>query len=117
MRRGDRVAEGGEGLHADSTPPLKPPHHRHARANTRKHTHTHNDTRPHQTISYALPEFPRDDAGRLGLPGAPSAYFPRLPPRRVLTVNLEVPEAWLVEATRAAHDLDNLRLVRGGEGW
>lgn len=51
----------------------------------------------------------------LGLPGAPSVYLARLPPKRVLTVNLEVPEAWLVQATKAVYDLDNLRLVRGGE--
>jgi hypothetical protein len=36
----------------------------------------------------------------------------RLPPKRVLTLNLEVPEAWLVEATKSVYDLDNLRLVR-----
>jgi hypothetical protein len=42
----------------------------------------------------------------------------RLPPKRVLTLNMEVPEAWLVEATKAVYDLDNLRLVgwRGGRG-
>lgn len=38
--------------------------------------------------------------------------YRRLPPKRVLTVNLEVPEAWLVEPIKAVHDLDNLRLVR-----
>ncbi len=62
-------------------------------------------------IRYALPEFPRDEDGQLGLPGAPSVYFPRLPPKRVLTLNLEVPESWLVEATKSVYDLDNLRLV------
>lgn len=35
----------------------------------------------------------------------------RLPPKRVLTLNLEVPEAWMVEATKSVYDLDNLRLV------
>ncbi|GBF95627.1 UDP-glucose:glyco glucosyltransferase [Raphidocelis subcapitata] len=60
---------------------------------------------------YALPEFPRDEDGSLGLPGAPSAYLPRLPPKRVLTLNLEVPEAWMVEATKSVYDLDNLRLA------
>ncbi|KAI8470132.1 MAG: hypothetical protein J3K34DRAFT_469371 [Monoraphidium minutum] len=60
---------------------------------------------------YALPEFTREEDGQLGLPGAPSVYFSRLPPKRVMTLNLEVPEAWLVEATKAVHDLDNLRLA------
>lgn len=35
----------------------------------------------------------------------------RLPLKRVLTLNLEVPESWLVEPVMALHDLDNLRLA------
>lgn len=35
----------------------------------------------------------------------------RLPLKRVLTLNLELPESWLVEPTMALHDFDNLRLV------
>ena len=31
--------------------------------------------------------------------------------KRVLTLNLELPESWLVEPTMALHDFDNLRLV------
>eukprot|EP00879_Flechtneria_rotunda_P024541 GHRR01026020.1.p1 GENE.GHRR01026020.1~~GHRR01026020.1.p1 ORF type:complete len:588 (+),score=241.16 GHRR01026020.1:107-1870(+) len=60
---------------------------------------------------YALPEFERDESGRLTMPGAPSAYFSRLPLKRVLTLNLELPESWLVEPVMALHDLDNLRLA------
>ena len=35
----------------------------------------------------------------------------RLPRKRVLTLNLELPEGWLVEPVMALHDLDNLRLA------
>ncbi|GLI71786.1 hypothetical protein VaNZ11_017131 [Volvox africanus] len=45
-----------------------------------------------------------------GPPGPPTAYFSRLPVRRVLTLNLDAPEAWLVEPAAALYDLDNLRL-------
>uniref|UniRef100_A0A383VGR8 UDP-glucose:glycoprotein glucosyltransferase n=1 Tax=Tetradesmus obliquus TaxID=3088 RepID=A0A383VGR8_TETOB len=60
---------------------------------------------------YALPDFSRDESGRIAMPGAPSAYFNRLPQRRVLTLNLELPESWLVEPVMALHDFDNLRLA------
>jgi hypothetical protein len=35
----------------------------------------------------------------------------RLPQRCVLTLNLELPESWLVEPVMALHDFDNLRLA------
>ena len=36
----------------------------------------------------------------------------------MLTLNMDVPEPWLVEPVRADYDLDNLRLeVRGMLGW
>lgn len=60
---------------------------------------------------YALPEFTRDEDGLLSMPGSPSAYFPRLPRKRVMTINMEVPEAWLVEPVQAVYDMDNLRLA------
>ena len=41
---------------------------------------------------------------------APSAFFTGLPSSKVLTLHMDVPEAWLVEPTRTAYDLDNLRL-------
>ena len=44
------------------------------------------------------------------MPGPPSAEFGGLPSTKVLTLHMDVPEAWLVEPVRAAHDLDNLRL-------
>ncbi|KAG2487497.1 hypothetical protein HYH03_013916 [Edaphochlamys debaryana] len=61
---------------------------------------------------YALPSglSPASPGAPPSPPGAPAAYFPRLPPRRVLTLNLDVPEPWLVEPSLALHDLDNLRL-------
>lgn len=48
--------------------------------------------------------------GQLDLPGTPAAEFRGLPSRKVLTLHMDVPEAWLVEPVRAAYDLDNLRL-------
>ena len=33
-------------------------------------------------------------------PKQPEAYFHRLPSKRILTLNMDVPEAWLVEATQ-----------------
>ncbi|EFJ45735.1 hypothetical protein VOLCADRAFT_105823 [Volvox carteri f. nagariensis] len=56
---------------------------------------------------YALPS---GLAPGSGPPGPPTAYFSRLPARRVLTLNLDAPEAWLVEPAAALYDLDNLRL-------
>lgn len=51
--------------------------------------------------AYALPEVPAADDTALAspppLPSPPRAWFPRLPDRRVLTLNIAVPEAWLVE--------------------
>lgn len=48
--------------------------------------------------------------GVLHLPAPPVALFQGLPSTKVLTLHMDVPEAWLVEPVRAAHDLDNLRL-------
>lgn len=36
-----------------------------------------------------------------GVPQAPAALFEALPGRQVLTLNMDVPEAWLVEAVEA----------------
>lgn len=33
-------------------------------------------------------------------PAPPAALFSRLPTKRVLTLNIDVPEAWLVEVTQ-----------------
>eukprot|EP00798_Chlamydomonas_sp_ICE-L_P006278 gene6278-2909_t len=40
----------------------------------------------------------------------PKAHFTRLPSKRVLTMNMDVPEPWLVEVVQAPYDLDNLLL-------
>jgi len=55
---------------------------------------------------YALPEVDPTGPG----PKRPDVTLSRLPTKRVLTVNMDVPEAWLVELTQSAYDLDNLRL-------
>lgn len=39
----------------------------------------------------------------------PVAHFNSLPPTKVLTLHMDVPEAWLVEATEAKYDLDNFK--------
>ncbi|KAL3679974.1 hypothetical protein R1sor_022930 [Riccia sorocarpa] len=42
----------------------------------------------------------------------PSGVFSNMPPSRTLTMNLDVPESWLVEPVVAVHDLDNLVLEK-----
>ena len=51
---------------------------------------------------YALPEFEPGvpPASSPSTPGAPLAMLSRLPQKRVLTVNMDVPEPWLVEPTQ-----------------
>ena len=44
----------------------------------------------------------------------PAARFSGLPSKKVLTLNMDVPEAWLVEPVQAAADLDNVRLADVG---
>lgn len=39
----------------------------------------------------------------------PVAHFNSLPPTKVLTLHMDVPEAWLVEAAAAEVDLDNFK--------
>ena len=46
----------------------------------------------------------------------PTVSFVGLPESRTLTMNMDVPERWLVEPVLAAHDLDNLRLESLPEG-
>jgi len=60
---------------------------------------------------YALPEFTEAGNTTAAAPSTPTATFNRLPAKRVLTLNLDVPEAWLVEPAQALYDLDNLRLA------
>ena len=44
-------------------------------------------------------------------PTAPAiTSFTTLPPHKTLTLGMDVPEGWLVQPVRSAHDLDNLRL-------
>ena len=40
-------------------------------------------------------------AGDAGAPLPPVAHFASLPGRQVLTLNMDVPESWLVEAVEA----------------
>ncbi|CAN4108103.1 unnamed protein product [Withania somnifera] len=45
----------------------------------------------------------------------PKAFFANMPPSKTLTMNLDVPEPWLVEPVVAVHDLDNILLENLGE--
>ncbi|KAG0591180.1 hypothetical protein KC19_1G156300 [Ceratodon purpureus] len=46
------------------------------------------------------------------LTAGPFALFSNMPPSRTLTMNLDVPEPWLVEPVVALHDLDNIVLEK-----
>jgi len=46
---------------------------------------------------------------------ADMARFAKLKTPQVLTLHLDAPEAWLVQVTEAAYDMDNLRLTELGE--
>jgi len=39
------------------------------------------------------------------------ALFEGLPHKQLLTLNLDVPEAWMVQPIWSDHDLDNIRLA------
>ena len=58
---------------------------------------------------FAAPDGLAFDAEGALLPG-PTVSFGGLPEGRTLTMNMDVPERWLVEPVRATYDLDNLRL-------
>lgn len=45
----------------------------------------------------------------------PKAFFANMPLSKTLTMNLDVPETWLVEPVVAVHDLDNILLENLGE--
>ncbi|OIW17921.1 hypothetical protein TanjilG_17757 [Lupinus angustifolius] len=45
----------------------------------------------------------------------PKAFFPNMPLSKTLTMNLDVPEPWLVEPVVAFHDLDNILLENLGD--
>ncbi|ONK57353.1 uncharacterized protein A4U43_C10F19220 [Asparagus officinalis] len=45
----------------------------------------------------------------------PKAFFSNMPLSKTLTMNLDVPEPWLVEPTVAIHDLDNILLENLGD--
>lgn len=45
----------------------------------------------------------------------PKAFFANMPLSKTLTMNLDVPETWLVEPVIAVHDLDNILLENLGD--
>ena len=56
-----------------------------------------------------------DNAGRSLSPQLDRALFSSLRTPQVLTLHVDAPEAWLLECTEAAYDMDNLRLAELGE--
>ncbi|KAK9830935.1 hypothetical protein WJX81_007880 [Elliptochloris bilobata] len=60
---------------------------------------------------YALPGFAGQPGELPGAPNLPAAAFVDLPAHKVLTLNMDVPEPWLVEPVQAPLDLDNLHLA------
>lgn len=47
------------------------------------------------------------DGNRLA---GPAARFSALPQKQLLTLNVQPPEAWLIEAVRSVYDLDNIKM-------
>ncbi|KAK9048740.1 hypothetical protein SSX86_032293, partial [Deinandra increscens subsp. villosa] len=57
-----------------------------------------------------------DDFSNTGLTvHGPKAFFANMPLSKTLTMNLDVPESWLVEPVIAVHDLDNILLENLGD--
>ncbi|CAH2066725.1 unnamed protein product [Thlaspi arvense] len=63
---------------------------------------------------YVLPN--TDDYSSTGFDvDGPKAFFANMPLSKTLTMNLDVPEPWLVEPVIAIHDLDNILLENLGD--
>ncbi|KAK1548954.1 hypothetical protein Q3G72_001893 [Acer saccharum] len=63
---------------------------------------------------YVLPTMD-DFSGTDYTVNGPKAYFANMPLSKTLTMNLDVPEPWLVEPVIAIHDLDNILLENLGD--
>ena len=65
---------------------------------------------------YVVSLTPRFDAkGNSLAPSTDTAVFASLRTPQVLTLHVDAPEAWLIEVTEAAYDMDNIRLSELGE--
>ena len=65
---------------------------------------------------YVVSLTPKFDANGMSLsPQTDHAIFASLRTPQVLTLHVDAPEAWLIEVTEAAYDMDNLRLSELGE--
>ncbi|XP_057977897.1 UDP-glucose:glycoprotein glucosyltransferase [Malania oleifera] len=63
---------------------------------------------------YVIPTM--DDFSSIGYTvNGPKAFFANMPLSKTLTMNLDVPEPWLVEPVIAVHDLDNILLENFGD--
>ncbi|KAL2942987.1 UDP-glucose:glycoprotein glucosyltransferase [Bienertia sinuspersici] len=62
----------------------------------------------------SMDDFSGSESSDYALNG-PKAFFANMPLSKTLTMNLDVPETWLVEPVIAIHDLDNILLENLGE--
>ncbi|RAL49511.1 hypothetical protein DM860_012944 [Cuscuta australis] len=62
-------------------------------------------------VAPTMDDFSRTDFTVYG----PQAFFANMPPSKTLTMNLDVPEPWLIEPVIAVHDLDNILLENLGD--
>ncbi|KAL0365044.1 UNVERIFIED_CONTAM: UDP-glucose:glycoprotein glucosyltransferase [Sesamum angustifolium] len=62
------------------------------------------------TLSSLLLTFQDDFSGTDHTVHGPKAFFANMPLSKTLTMNLDVPEPWLVQPVVAIHDLDNILL-------
>ncbi|CAD7699991.1 unnamed protein product [Ostreobium quekettii] len=63
-----------------------------------------------QFYRFSLPKVDASKEGALTKVLPPVSYFSSLPTGKILTLNPDVPEAWLIEPVQADYDLDNLRM-------
>lgn len=63
---------------------------------------------------YVVPSMD-DFSGTDNTVSGPKAFFANMPLSKTLTMNLDVPEPWLVEPVIAVHDLDNILLENLGD--
>ncbi|OVA04288.1 Glycosyl transferase [Macleaya cordata] len=63
---------------------------------------------------YVLPTMDDFSSSDFSING-PKAFFANMPLSKTLTMNLDVPEPWLVEPVIAIHDLDNILLENLGD--
>ncbi|OMO74262.1 Glycosyl transferase, family 8 [Corchorus capsularis] len=69
----------------------------------------------HHVFNVSLWTLQDDFSGTDYTVNGPKAFFANMPLSKTLTMNLDVPEPWLVEPVIAVHDLDNILLENLGD--